>query len=170
MLAEEAKRPLPNAKEKVLAKIARYQEEIKVNDYWGPAEKSELLRFLGLQASSWGSLTGSASMKREKERILLATWRKFTDGIRVPWILGRKRGRKGTTKKETKTEDASKVILETGSTTTITGPSDAKNGYETPIDAQEPISRTAIHNSEPESSGSKTEKSTKGTEKEAQQS
>lgn len=85
MEREEAGRPRRHAAENVLLQIERYKRRIVKNDQWSGQEKEELLRFLSMQASSWGMLgdgLGSESVKRAKERMLLHTWRRFTTGIK----------------------------------------------------------------------------------------
>jgi hypothetical protein len=84
LLREEKTRPGPSARDDVLFQLNEYRKEVEKSEKWSKEEKEELLRFLGMQATSWGMLSDdlrSESVRRTKERILLETWRKFTQDM-----------------------------------------------------------------------------------------
>ena len=93
----EVERPGPKARETVMACIKEYYDQVKRDKMWNKKEKEDLLRFLTMQFNSWGMLAdeiGSGRLARAKERILLQTWAKFTQG------MGRRKlARKGLRKK-----------------------------------------------------------------------
>jgi hypothetical protein len=140
---EEAGRPGRNAGENVLLQIERYKRRILKNDKWSGQEKEELLRFLSMQASSWGMLgdgLGSEGVKRAKERMLLHTWRKFTAGIKE----GKKKGVVvetvgGIVEAGLEEEPSTSGSIIQADVMTLT------DGIETPVGTDSPVGQTVFH-------------------------
>jgi hypothetical protein len=137
---EDAERPARNAGENVLLQIEQYKRRIQKDDKWSKQEKSELLKFLSVQASSWGMVgdgLGSANVRRAKETMLLETWRKFTAGIH------QSDGRA--------VNDVDHGLEEEPSTSGTIIQGDIKtltDGIETPVGTDTPIGQTVSHEGE----------------------
>jgi hypothetical protein len=149
LIKEEKERPAPNARDDVLMQIRRYQKRVMKDTKWSKPEKEELMRFLGFQATSWGMLEddlGSTSVKLEKEKMLLKTWRKFTEGMKT-------RKPKGMKASKNKTDKSSKPMkaaeLESAPSTSGTvAQGDAKivkEAIETPVGEKRPMDQTISH-------------------------
>jgi hypothetical protein len=126
--------PGRNAREKTLEQIWRYYHSIKNSNEWRKNEKNELLRFLAMQIDSWGMLQDdlkSPRVRRTKERILLRTWGKFTEGM----VSERKRNR--PSKREKGLEEGLKRGLSTSETvvyeTALKEDDLEEDGIETPL-------------------------------------
>ena len=105
----EKERPAPGSRDAVLFEISRYQRGIRKDPKWNKGEKEELLKFLDLQAISWG-MDGSKKLKTAQEELILDTWQKFTKGMTVRRPQGEKR--KPTVKKAKAKAKAKAVRLE----------------------------------------------------------
>lgn len=156
-------RPNANARDDVLFQIRGYQRRIMKEDKWSKEEKEELLRFLGIQATSWGMLEddlGSKSVKEMKENMLLETWRKFTEGMKTR----QPKGKKGKSKKVKNTgvkkegglegEPATSATIVQGDVKTLT------DGIETPVGKETPVGQTVLNQ---ESASKETEADDKET-------
>jgi len=102
LITEEKSRPRTGVREAVLFEMDRFQKQIKKDQKWSKQEKEELLKFLGVQAMNWGSLSddlGSRSVRKAKEKNLLETWQKFIEGMEFPRPQGKTaKGKKGKDK------------------------------------------------------------------------
>jgi hypothetical protein len=148
LIKEEKSRPAQGAGEAVLFQIDRYQKQIKKDTKWSKEEKEELLKFLGIQAMSWGTLTddlGSMSVRAEKVKMLLETWQKFTKGMKFRQPKGKKEaGKQKKNKKATK-----EVELEgEPSTSETVVQADLKicgDRVETPVGKDTAVRQTVLH-------------------------
>jgi len=120
----------------VLFQIDRFQKQIKKDEKWSKQEKEELLKFLGIQAMSWGTLSddlGSRSVSRAKEKMLLETWQKFTEGMKFPQPQGKKeKDKQGKNKKVTK-EIGLEEEPSTSGTIVQAGVNIRTDGIDTPV-------------------------------------
>jgi hypothetical protein len=148
LIKEEKSRPSTGAREAVLFQIDQYQKEIQKDKKWNKQEKEELLKFLGIQAMSWGTLSddlGSRSVSRAKEMMLLKTWQKFTKGMEFPPPQGKKElGKEGKNKEMTK-----EVGLEgkpsTSGTVVQAYVKIPTVGIETPVGTDTAVGPTVLH-------------------------
>jgi len=132
----------------VLFQIDRYQKQIKKDTKWSKQEKEELLKFLGIQAMSWGTLSddlGSRSVSRAKEEMLLETWRKFTEGMKFRQPQGKKKADKQTKNKNATNEVELEEEQSTSGTNVETAVEICKDGIDTPVGKDTAIGQTVVH-------------------------
>lgn len=123
-MKEEKTRPGPSARDDVLIQLSEYQKEIESSDQWSKEEKEELLKFLRIQATGWGMLVDdirSEQVRRTKERMLLESWRKFTEDMNI----------KGESGLEGRLSSTETVVQE-----------EVINGIQTAVGTEKPLNQT----------------------------
>jgi hypothetical protein len=80
LIREERK---ANLHEDLLFKIAEFQNLVEKDMSWKEKEREQLVRFLGIQATSWGLMGEPTSQKvrKMKEDVMSATWRIYSEKI-----------------------------------------------------------------------------------------
>jgi hypothetical protein len=128
--------------------IQTYRKKVSTDDKWNKEEKEELLRFLGIQATSWGMLVddlGSASVREAKERMLLETWRKFTEGMKIPKPKGKKGKSKKSMNKDLKKGQEQEAKPSTSETITEGDVKTQTDAIKTPDEIEPSVSQTVLH-------------------------
>jgi hypothetical protein len=149
LINEQKERPASNARDDVLMQIRRYQKRVMKDTKWSKPEKEELMKFLGFQATSWGMLEddlGSTSVKLAKEKMLLETWRKFTEGMKTRKPKRKKASKNKTDKSSKPMEAAEPESAPSTSGTIVQGNVKTVNGgIETPVGEERPMGQTDSH-------------------------